>query len=421
MGSLIDNIYVTGAGAGFDATGTNNPSAYWFDNTATSPGAWTAFISTADASWSQYRGIRALVRGDRTQTGTLTGSAISPNAVTLDVTGTLNTGAANISVPTAGAYHLVGNPYPSPTDIGTVIDALTAPVIGTQYWVWDANASTKGAYITKTVGSGAYSLSMNGAFFVKPVTGTTLAFTEANKVATATTNLFREQSPKGMLELQLLYNNYPADNLFVNLNEKAATTNEANDGEKLLNSDMNFYTLSADNKMLSLDARPLDKEDIIKLGLTTNVNTAYQIKVANYGLSNDVEMYLKDKYTNTLTLVNANMVYNFAVGTNAASQGEARFELVMKQIAALPVVGSFSVKLSPNPATDMVKVAFSNEEKASTTITITDAAGKTVRTVDAGNVQSANISINVKGLAKGSYFVTLNNGKESKTEKLQVQ
>jgi hypothetical protein len=59
------------------------------------------------------------------------------------------------------------------------------------YWVWDANAVTKGAYVPKTVGSGAYNLAMNGAFFVQPTVGTTLAFTEANKTATATANLYR--------------------------------------------------------------------------------------------------------------------------------------------------------------------------------------------------------------------------------------
>jgi hypothetical protein len=35
--------------------------------------------------------------------------------------------------------------------------------IGTMYWVWDANAVSKGAYVPLTVGSGAYNLAMNGA------------------------------------------------------------------------------------------------------------------------------------------------------------------------------------------------------------------------------------------------------------------
>jgi hypothetical protein len=75
-----------------------------------------SFTSTSDASWTQYAGTRVLVRGDRTQPESLTGAAY-PNAVTLDMTGAVNIVASNVV--TAGNYHLVSNPYPSPTDIGT--------------------------------------------------------------------------------------------------------------------------------------------------------------------------------------------------------------------------------------------------------------------------------------------------------------
>jgi hypothetical protein len=42
------------------------------------------------------------------------------------------------------------------------------------------------AYVNRLIADGAYNLAMNGAFFVQPTVGTTLAFTEANKTATAT-------------------------------------------------------------------------------------------------------------------------------------------------------------------------------------------------------------------------------------------
>jgi hypothetical protein len=414
MTSLKDNIYVTGAGAGFDATLTNNPSAYWYNNVS---GTWTAFATSTDASWTQYRGIRVLVRGDRTQTATLTGSTELPNAVTLDVTGTLNTGVANVSLPTAGNYHLVSNPYPSPTDIGTVIDAQSATV-GTQYWVWDANASTKGAYVVRSVGGGAYNLAMGASFVAQPASSTTLAFTEANKTAASTASLFRT-NPKGLLELQLLYNNYPADNLFVKLNEKSAAAMEATDGNKLINTDMNFYTLSSNNTKLSLDARPLDKEDVIKLGLTTNVNTVYKIKVSNYGFSNDVTMYLKDKYTNTLTPVDENMEYSFEVNSSAASQGEDRFELVMKQVPLLTLTTSFDVTITPNPVSDQMVINYSSPEKGQAVVRIFSAEGKAVKTAELGTVnQMGRTTISVKGMAAGVYNVELTIGKERVTKQI---
>jgi hypothetical protein len=421
MGSLIDNIYITGAGAGFDATATNNPSAYWYDNTATTPGTWTAFTSTSDNNWAQYRGARVLVRGDRTQTTTLTGANPTPLPVTLDMTGTFNTGNANIALPTSNAYHFISNPYPSPTDIGTVVDATTN--IGTLYWVWKASTAPRGAYVPLTVGSGAYNLAMGAAFFVRPTASTTLAFTETNKQAASSDNLFRTFNVGKQLELELQYNNDYADKLFVRFDKDANVVKENRDGDKLMNQDINFYALSADNQKLTLDARPFSKDGSIPLGFTSTIASTYKVKVLSNGLDADTEIYLKDKLLNTFTKLETGTEYSFEVTAgNAASQGDNRFELVMKQAPVIvPVAASFSVKLSPNPATDMVKVSFSNMEKARTTITITDAGGRIIKTMDAGNVQSGEASINVKGLAKGSYLVTLDNGTERKTTKLAIQ
>ncbi len=421
MASLIDNMYITGAGAGFDPTGTNNPSAFWYDNAVA---AWTAFTSTTDNSWTQYRGIRALIRGNRYQPTSLTGGNPVPNADTLDMTGSLNLGNANIVLGASG-YYVVGNPYPSPVDIGTVIDA--AANTGNQYWVWDANGGvSSGSYTTRLTtaggGGGAYNLAMNGAFVIQLSGASTLAFTELKKTASATSNLFRTQGKSNLLELQLLYNGNSIDNLFVRKDAQSATGKEQFDGEKLINPDLNFYTLSTDNQKLSLDTRPFNEGTVIQLGLATTKQNVYKIKVADYGFDNNMELYLNDRFNNTLTKLDAAVEYDFAVTANVATQGESRFELVMKK-APLPLImnNDFVVSLSPNPVKDMVKVSFNNTAPANTTITMSNAEGKIVKTVDAGNVQSGQVSINVKSFAKGSYYVTLNNGKERKTEKLQVQ
>jgi uncharacterized membrane protein len=63
-----------------------------------------------------------LVRGDRTQPESLTGAAY-PNAVTLDMTGALNTGNQSVVIPID--YSVVANPYPSKVDIGTRLNATT--------------------------------------------------------------------------------------------------------------------------------------------------------------------------------------------------------------------------------------------------------------------------------------------------------
>ena len=418
MGSLIDNIYITGAGTGFDATATNNPSSFWFN---TSTQAWTAFTSTSDNNFAQHKGIRVLIRGDRNQPTALTGGAPTPNAVTIDMTGTPNTGAQSMSSLATG-FHVLGNPYPSPTDIGTVINAQ-AGTLGVNYWVWDANASpTAGAYVTKVVATDfPYHIAMNAAFVINAASTTTLSFAEANKASSSSTNLFRTTAPKGLLELQVLYKNYPADNLFVSLNENAATLTERLDGTKLTNPEVNFYTLSSDNKKLSLDARPLDKEDVIKLGLTTPVPSSYTIKVARYGLSADAEMYLKDKYTNTLTKLDASTEYEFTVSSNTQSQGENRFELVMKQVPMPIVSNSLEIKISPNPVNDQMYITYNNPEEGNAVVRISNASGQVVKTIQLGKQQQGNEQVSMKGMVNGVYNVELTIGKERITKQVVKQ
>ncbi len=340
MASLVDNIYVTGdgttagtggaiPGTGFDATTTNRASSFWFSNPLQ---AWTAFTTTNDASWTQYRGIRVLVRGDRTQLTTLTSATPpSPNAVTLDMTGTLNTGLQTITVPTG--FSVFGNPYPSPVNLGARLSATAN--IGTQFWYWDAQAGpTAGAYRTKLVGSTA-SLPMSGAFVVQPTLATSIAFVESDKTATDTTIMFRTTTQSGVVELQVLYNNYPADNMFVRFNTGSIDNKDALDGDKLLNPEVNLYALSNDNQQLSLDTRPFAENKIIPLGFTATAANSFKIKVADYGITE--EIYLKDKYLNVTTQLLAGTEYSFSVDpANAATLGNNRFELMMKTNSALP-------------------------------------------------------------------------------------
>jgi hypothetical protein len=74
--------------------------AFWFDQYQ----QLVDFMTATDASWTQYAGTRVLVRGDRTQADALTGVAYTPNAVTLDMTGAVNTGNQNIALSTAGNF-----------------------------------------------------------------------------------------------------------------------------------------------------------------------------------------------------------------------------------------------------------------------------------------------------------------------------
>lgn len=81
---------------------------------------------------------------------------------------------------------------------------------------------------------------------------------------------------------------------------------------------------------------------------------------------------------------------------------------------------SISLKLSPNGARENVVVTFNTTQLSNPSIVLTNAAGQVVRRIAPASIQAGKVTINVQGLAKGVYYVTLNDGKKQTTKKLLV-
>lgn len=428
ISTIADDIDITGNGGatnGFTTTATNSASAFWFNNATgdTSAGinpGWTAFTNTSTIGgndWRKGQGIRVLVRGAKGEG--LNGNSYTPGAVTLSMSGTLNTGAqtTNLAYVNSG-YNLIGNPYACPIDIGSKMAGVSF-INGSVFWVWDPYAATSGSYVPVAIG-GAFNLQVNGVAVVDVRSGSSMDFTEADKVATSTQPLLRNAGKSSLLELQVLSNGNYWDKLFVSNNKAAQPEKDAKDGMKMMNTALNFYTLSANNYKLSLDARPMESE-VIPIGFTTSVLGTYTLHVADFGIDSNIQVSLHDKLLNTYIRLADATDYSFQVTADTATQGENRFELVNQKVPAiLTVATTFDFKLSPNPASDMVKVNFTNKEEVPTTITIINVEGKTVKIVDAGKVKYGQISISLHGLAKGSYYISLQSGLEKRGEKLQI-
>ncbi len=425
-------IDVTGSGGatnGFTATASNNPSAFKYDAASATSNAgaglqagWLAYTSAnggAGNTWDQYQGLRVFYRGAKGEG--LTGAAYTVGSATISMAGTLNTGSKTINLNyNAGAstgFNLIGNPYPSNVDMTGVTNSNTT----SSYYVWNLALGNRGGYTTVSFGN-AYIMPQYASFFVEATAaGGNVTFAETNKTASSATNTLLRAVSNDRVRLQLKSGTILWDEMQMELGSQYKAAKEYADAAKLMNPEASLYSISSDNQLLAIDKRNLQDGDIVPLGLQTDAARSYTIEVSELGISN-MELYLNDKYTHTLQKLEAGMVYSFATNADAASTGNGRFEILAKQMPALDVLTTaFSIKLSPNPSSDMVKVSFSNAEIAATTITLTNTEGKTIRTVNGGNVQSGQVDINVKGLAKGTYYITLNNGKERKTEKLQVQ
>jgi len=435
LSQIQRTVDVTGNGGtanGFTSTITNAPSVYWYHTTSGNatmgydPG-WVAFAnanSTTDTnSFKQYEGIRLFVRGSKNEG--LDGLSYTPDAAVISMAGTLNIGAQTVTLRKGAhsGYNQVSNPYPSPTDIGSVINAakLAGHVTGAAFFVWNPYLGTNGAFEAKPIG-GSYVIGMNTSFQVQAAfDSATLSFAEANKVSAADEALLRNSSTNQFLSMQVVdANDHAWDNMYFSFNANATDNDDKMlDAGKPLNPDLNFYSLSADNKKLSIDARPFTDGSVIPLGFTTNYAQEYTIKVTNMVAPENGNVYLHDKLNDVYTMLAQGAEYKFEVTADAKTQGEKRFELTTEgKVANQAEIAKFNMTLAPNPATDVVTVTFTAPAQANTTVRILDISGVNVVTKELGAQQNGKIAISINELPAGMYMVEFTSGDYKKVSKL---
>jgi len=353
ISELTDDIDVTGntdgtslntgqtVGYGFTPTSTNNPSAFYF-NTASANGdvtndaGWKAFKEDTTNSWKAGQGIRVLIRGKKGQVNTTNGADAIPNAVTLDFSGHPNFGDDTIKLVTGGSgatagFNLIGNPYPSPVDIGAVLNAATN--IGSSIYL--RNPQT-GTYVTVNPIPASYVLPAYSAFFVKAIAPTYLVFTENNK-ATCTTcpTLFRDASIKNHIQIKAFKNGEEYDNLYLNLGNYSNAYDVKTDAVKLLNSGFSIYTLSSDKQKLAADYRSAINNEIIPIGIVlaeSNKPETYTLKATDFNVTNGIQLTLHDKLFNKYILLNKDATYDLTIDPSYKnSLGENRLEIIIKK------------------------------------------------------------------------------------------
>jgi hypothetical protein len=430
LSQLTDNIDITGNGGstnGFTTTVTNNASALYFNtataNGASSDGGWLPFTSALTNDWAKGQGIRVLVRGSKGQAGSLSGTTYTPDAVTLDMNGAINVGTVSTSLSAAGTgstqgFNLVGNPYPSPVDIGAVLTA--ASNIGSTFYVRNPQI---GSYITVNPIPASYMLPANSAFFAVATAATNLNFAEANKNAcTSCATVFRNSSLHNFIQLKALKNGMEYDNLFIHLDSQYNNAYEkVNDAIKLKNDGLNIYTISTDNEKLAADYRNLSTSTI-PMGIILPAaygKQTYVLQVSDYNMQPNSKVYLHDKLTNSYTLIRKDAVYKLEVEpSNPSNIGEERLEIVLEKQLPAPTINpvtSFNVTVSASLNDFVVK--YEANETANTNIKLLNSAGQTIQNISLGKQQQGQYKISSLLLTQGLYMIEVQMGNEKVTKK----
>ncbi len=422
---LTDDFDVTGSGGstnGFTSTGSNNPSAFWY-NTANGDGAtndagWTAFTSANGGtgnSWAPGKGIRALIRGAKTEG--LDGSSYTPSAVTIDMSGPVNTGDVTVSLDYAGSgtslgLNLIGNPYACPVDVsGAVFSSATAAKINkTVYW----RNSRVGSYQTDVISSGtAYSIPAYSSFFVKTnAASASITFTEGLKQTSSSLTTFLGlgdlQTPN-LLRVSAFIKNEQFDKLdFYFGNQYGDTLDHVFDAHKLNNDYFNLYSITSNKSKVAIDFRNLDTAKLIPLGLGIAKNAIDTVQLSFDANNTGVALYLFDYLTQIKTPIVRGSNYSIVVNANSPETlGENRLVIgtfTALQKLSMKLKNELYLTVFPNPVQDVLNIQ---------TVNYTRKAVVKIYNISGSEVLNSNIDfsenrlgcVSTKNLQSGIYLL----------------
>lgn len=426
LSTLIDNIHITGAGVGFDGTGTNNPSAFSFNEATfngTANSGWSAFTNTANTI-GVGQGTRILVRGPRSQSNLLDGTNPTPQAATLDFTGAPNQGNVNVAMGYTGAsganagWNLIANPYASRVDIGSIASGNRNSIAN--FSVWAPNNGTRGAYVTTTFGS-AYIIPAGSAFFVQTGSAANFTFTEANKSSSAASAILLKTDPFKLNALQLNVTSDDTifwDQFVLRNREDALESKDAMDANKMENPDVNFYSTTNNNDKFAIDHRPLTANSVVNLGFTTTSDYHFTFKVANLDMPG-YDVFLMDKFLNKQTLLSTSTIYNFTTTADANSKGSNRFQLVFNKVAngAQEMNASNNFMAYPNPASSEINISLTTANKGIYQFGVYNQLGQELTTGNFNFNTNTIQTLNIEALGSGVYFIKVSNGDATQTIK----
>ncbi|MFI5221483.1 MAG: T9SS type A sorting domain-containing protein [Bacteroidia bacterium] len=361
-------FFVTGAGTGttlgttnsngFDATGTNSPSVYYYNETAGGNlnNGWTAAPNTG-MTLTPGLGYRVFIRGDRSSLLRLTGVDNSQNAVTSNLTGTVNSGDitmpvtyTNYSLSNDDGWNMLGNPYPARYDWYTFWNSGNSGYNGTYYSKIDPNIyvfdATSNSY--KSFNALANSGTMNGiiaagqAFFVKATgPGPSITFKEQFKTSGAPTQMFKTNMDE--MRIQMKLDSINMDEFVLNYNPSGTALNDIYDTKKWLNPTVNISSYGTDSVLNALDSRPLlTTNDTLRLN-TTGSNGTFTLNFTTLP-KNGKYYFLRDNYLSNTVPLSRGTTYSFTISsTTPATQGYSRFLIINSNSSSLPVTfGEFS-------------------------------------------------------------------------------
>lgn len=345
---LQEDILITGPGGGtngFDAA-TPNSSIVTYQESTSGGRGWKNIAHTNNAL-GQGLGMLVFYRGSRSQTNSLTNTAVVPNDTVMDYLGNINQGAVtvNLSYTSTGSasndgWNLIGNPYPCEINYGLV---TKNNLVSNSFWIWN---TASGNYVNLLDTS---RIAIGQGFFVQAASsGASVTFNESCKVSSNPTAYFKTM--ENPLSVKMYQDSTKFDIAWLHFKPNASLAYVFNeDAMKFLNSNINMGFVTSDQQLVQRNVvQALNNSVADTFVISTNAvsNGSYTIEL---DLGNTIpankDVYLIDVFNNNITNVRLHSKYTFQIQNSNAATGGNRFRLVIGNAQALPVkLVSFSAR-----------------------------------------------------------------------------
>jgi hypothetical protein len=336
-------------------------------------------------------------------------------------------------------WNLLGNPYPSPIDWDAASGWTIPGNLQAGFWRYNGVLGY-GAYVTGLGWTGSSPAPANPnvipssqGFFVRLATGTTgsLVVKESAKTATSGAYLRTSTSTTSKLKISL---NKPELNGSYYYSGVVRFMEEASDGfdpmldfSNLASQNFSFSFPVANTQLMVNSMGALNEQKIVPI--TTNFMGSSGIYSFTFSdlntFDSGVEVYLRDKFFNTIESVVENAEISFEVNASTMTMSD-RFELVFNPVAITGVKGLAQGQffgIHPNPSNgNRVTLAVSGVADEAATVTVVDMVGKVVFS---GNMDLSGNKLIEKEfdfrLPSGVYTVKFNSRHNSFMEKMVIR
>ncbi len=412
---------------GFDATQTNNPSMFEWDESA-SPPEWKEIPNTNSKGMNIDEAYALMVRGDRSTTLN-SNTAVGP-ATTLRFTGSLVGGnqdvaSTNLSA-TSGDYNLVANPYQAIVDMKALLESGDATDLDDQtIYVYDPTLGTQGGYAAIDLSksdptstpdnsdltgstSANENILPNQAFFVE-TTGSNPALTFKETYKNTGANFVDTFSDDELLsEMHINLMRQPEDVLVDGVTARfdPAHSNAVNnaDADEVWNFD-EWVALYNTNTYISIEKRATPQEnDTLQIYTGNYQSDDYIWRIDKYNINR--KAVLVDNYQDTETPLNdqGETSVAFSIDSNIPESADPfRFSIrFTEETLGLNEPAESKFKVYPNPVTDGSFRVQGLQKQSEAHVYLFDMSGKLVFStkVSAGKEIAVNLH---RSLPKGVY------------------